>query len=65
MEITQDQIDKNREKLRKEIVHGERNPINLDELLREDEDENTVAKSIVDEIIEETETPTISSRAEL
>ncbi len=55
MEVTKDQIDANREKLRKEIVKGHRDPIDADALLREDEDENTAAKSIVDEIIEETE----------
>ena len=30
-------------------------PINADDFLTDDEDENTVAKSIVDEIIQETE----------
>ena len=54
MEITQEQIDRNRQRPKDEPCKGAP-PINTDALLSEDEDENTVAKSIIDEIIEETE----------
>ena len=61
MEFTKEQIEKNRqegnpfkvEPQDRDNPHRPQVPLQADDLLREDE--NTIAKSIVDEIIEETE----------
>lgn len=65
MELTKEQIERNQEKLTKGLTPERLDlenpgkpqvPLQADEILRQDdEDENTDAKSIVDEIIEETE----------
>jgi hypothetical protein len=68
MELTKEQLERNREKAKKHF-QSERldtdNPdrpqnIPLVTSINEDEDENTAAKSLIDEIIEETESEPVS-----